>query len=182
MMARWWLDDGIITYWLTYQGTFRNTYGINNFDFNLFNLVQVCGGWNSGDVLWSGKLLLLLPLLHWVSEDPMTNSSICCTDHRYFTQHHFSSSQWCRSQCSTLSFIKQLCYRKYNKPTSLRLNKWYIIFYHLWFWIIVTGNSHLVCSDLPSAQCWSSSPNVNQINSSNCSRNCSFHHPNRNQC
>ena len=35
MMARWWLDDGIfntITYWLTYQGTFRNTYGVNNFE------------------------------------------------------------------------------------------------------------------------------------------------------
>ena len=29
--------------------------------------------------------------------------------------------------------------RKFNRVTDLRLNKWYIILYHCWLWILVTG-------------------------------------------
>ena len=31
-----------------------------------------------------------------------------------------------------------LC-RNFYRVTDLRLNRWYIIFYHFWFWILVTG-------------------------------------------
>merc|ERR1712198_98764 len=38
----------------------------------------------------------------------------------------------CSSSCEFYTDV-------FTRPSEIRLNKWYIILYHLWFWIIVTG-------------------------------------------
>jgi len=43
------------------------------------------------------------------------------------------------SHCDIRSDCSSLIVEKYHRPTKLRLDRLYIIFYHFWLWILVTG-------------------------------------------
>ena len=76
-------------------------------------------------------------------EDDLLNET--ASAHLEWILHIHSDCKLCNRQNSSLTLLYSkrckilLLHRTFPKPTALRLNHYYIIYYHNWAWVIVTG-------------------------------------------